>query len=1413
MRVRPPGSRLGTIVLLVGTPTTFAYATEGRGFLRQSVLSAGAADDAHHRLQAAPAVADAPLCSDTAERLPGQHVEVPLGFVHITKTGGTALKRQLNCPDVRCAKGHEMTAGQFQKQGMHAIATLREPLERFASAFAYSANGSDVHPQQDKQELARRFDTLSSFVDALRGRAGDEPSDAAWELLLHREHGRQFRAQVDWVADGDPARTHYVCYDELALTLNLEHKLQQLGSRCSTADVAVLNNSSNYGVDVKSLLTTEQTHWVRQYYRNDTMLYNAHCKVTRKQTEGAAAHRVGFWVITAEHDAPETERAVRAGSLAKEWVRFSVAPSAAAATYPKHGSSISTLKMPSLESFGFDASEGIHRSTNGDHVRQDPDVSKLVRLNHFLRAKVLAQLEDMCDAKAASQSLDYFIMSDDDTAWQMHELQAHLDSLSTSLSGGDARTGALYAGRSAQSCDRNASGNTSSRDLILISGGSGIIFSRGLLDQWCPKMGECRAVLDQDDAAENHAMRLVRKGQWKTSKRPTRGGGDEFVKACLSFSGFGREIQRCEAGYKMRDLPPWFSQWFLTANLNARDAVNFTAGETADDLELPATAAGAWAPLAAAGRAAPRVPAWGAPDQAAVSFHRVKPSVRAQGPLSRDPRCTPWNRIPARPPHEKLSGVDQDGLEDVTTDFPGLFRQVNLATRCEVSYVLVGSGPSTVLELHRSLRRAFPRQFASSSPDEPKAAADEAPVGQLTRLLRAGEAPSVVAKARKMGVPAASLTESVRAQYMDLFPHVDPRDFHLSADVSTGGYLYNEEVPRFMRTDLVGTRVLLVLREPAAQYARALLRAQSEAAAGAEAGAEAGAKAGRAAAGLRLLRDGAVNLHAAVDHVHELYEATRRCAADAGLAGVDGGSAACEGVPAEAVRGLQYPEALRRWLPLGADRLHIEFVEDLTGKATSADALGRVVNFLRLRSDVGPLAAEEGVADGQHALASSLDVDNDGAATDPSNMTALARLARPLFREAVANAHELLVQHGRPGVPSSWRCDHADADADADCDGEAQRAAAMGHDDKSLRALTASPPRLTNATSAVDYRWLRNLFYLRIQKTASTTFMQLCEHLCDSTRALLSTSAAAQSATASCEVDSGNGRLPFQDGAAYASPPSGCTLWDLHADHTLYQSIKSRWPQPLKAFTVLRAPLDRALSEFAYCHTRAHGASGIVNGGASSCFNQDQWDYEALPNGTRQRLLAITDVKEWAQTPGLPAHNRMTRMLAGYGQRRALTGGVIEQRLRWYERLSGLARNDLYNDDVVFTTQVSRASEARKAGGFAPTTQDDLALAKAHLVDLTAFGIVEELEGSLRLMSRAFGWPSDGAALFSFTLDNELRTNPHEGLESLPEDAREALRAANAHDFELYEFGKALLARRLAALDGPALAAEAPTER
>lgn len=155
----------------------------------------------------------------------------------------------------------------------------------------------------------------------------------------------------------------------------------------------------------------------------------------------------------------------------------------------------------------------------------------------------------------------------------------------------------------------------------------------------CMQMGECRAVLDQDDAAENHAMRLVRKGQWKTSKRPTRGGGDEFVKACLSFSGFGREIQRCEAGYKMRDLPPWFSQWFLTANLNARDAVNFTAGETADDLELPATAAGAWAPLAAAGRAAPRVPAWGAPDQAAVSFHRVKPSVRAQGPLSRDPRC------------------------------------------------------------------------------------------------------------------------------------------------------------------------------------------------------------------------------------------------------------------------------------------------------------------------------------------------------------------------------------------------------------------------------------------------------------------------------------------------------------------------------------------------------------------------------------------------------------------------------------------------------------------------------------------------------------------------------------------------------------------------------------------------------
>jgi hypothetical protein len=74
------------------------------------------------------------------------HME--LGFLHLPKTGGTAIKDHLlvnreECNSLVFTFSHDETERMWQSAGFHTVVVLRDPAERFRSAFDYAAWGSD----------------------------------------------------------------------------------------------------------------------------------------------------------------------------------------------------------------------------------------------------------------------------------------------------------------------------------------------------------------------------------------------------------------------------------------------------------------------------------------------------------------------------------------------------------------------------------------------------------------------------------------------------------------------------------------------------------------------------------------------------------------------------------------------------------------------------------------------------------------------------------------------------------------------------------------------------------------------------------------------------------------------------------------------------------------------------------------------------------------------------------------------------------------------------------------------------------------------------------------------------------------------------------------------------------------------
>ena len=108
-------------------------------------------------------------------------------------------------------------------------------------------------------------------------------SNAAWDVVVNRESGIQFRASSWWLDADDALRRLIVCYDPnpAVLARRLEQALDRVGVRCSMAHLLPKGfTTMPQHASVKrgaAELSDVQRSWVRELYSDDWDLWQAHC--------------------------------------------------------------------------------------------------------------------------------------------------------------------------------------------------------------------------------------------------------------------------------------------------------------------------------------------------------------------------------------------------------------------------------------------------------------------------------------------------------------------------------------------------------------------------------------------------------------------------------------------------------------------------------------------------------------------------------------------------------------------------------------------------------------------------------------------------------------------------------------------------------------------------------------------------------------------------------------------------------------------------------------------------------------------------------------------------------------------------------------------------------------------------------
>lgn len=184
-----------------------------------------------------------------------------IGFIHITKTGGTDFKDKLTSLTkeekipICYYKYHNEDAFFYKQNNIPCFAIIREPVNRFISAFKYNTKGSEIYCHN------LHIKSLSAFINILK----KKPS-----YLNNFENGIQFKKQVEWL-NGDNDDTYILKYNDDNNYYNIKHFLKEEFSIDYTYDIQ--SKKKNVSNECDCNITEDDVEFIRQLYKEDVELY------------------------------------------------------------------------------------------------------------------------------------------------------------------------------------------------------------------------------------------------------------------------------------------------------------------------------------------------------------------------------------------------------------------------------------------------------------------------------------------------------------------------------------------------------------------------------------------------------------------------------------------------------------------------------------------------------------------------------------------------------------------------------------------------------------------------------------------------------------------------------------------------------------------------------------------------------------------------------------------------------------------------------------------------------------------------------------------------------------------------------------------------------------------------------------
>jgi hypothetical protein len=181
-----------------------------------------------------------------------------LGFIHITKTGGTNIKDKNKNEEIIYGSYHNENASYYKNKKIKCFAIIRDPIERYISLFYYNTNGSNKYKKKDNT-----FKNINNFVDT-------HYKDR--NFIKKYENGIQFQKQVEWLKEADLSNTFIVKFDKKNLINNIRELCNFNNINFIYNDNIKNINTTNYNNNIE--LTEDSKNKIIEMYIEDNNLYS-----------------------------------------------------------------------------------------------------------------------------------------------------------------------------------------------------------------------------------------------------------------------------------------------------------------------------------------------------------------------------------------------------------------------------------------------------------------------------------------------------------------------------------------------------------------------------------------------------------------------------------------------------------------------------------------------------------------------------------------------------------------------------------------------------------------------------------------------------------------------------------------------------------------------------------------------------------------------------------------------------------------------------------------------------------------------------------------------------------------------------------------------------------------------------------